>query len=491
MKKLFKKAKYAVIALAVALFGFIGLVKADETPVPAGGVPVEASLAVANATTGGGYHDSVTTKVNDVVNVQVWYHNPEPVNSGHVAKDVNVKINLPGDNSTKHAITSRVGGSNTNVITDLANVTSSVNTTLEYIPGTANRRYNAGTNDKPNWVNAKLPDSIVTGGYTVTKLNPCWNFAETITVQVRVNAPSVSIVKKVKVEGTSEWKYDIEARPGDLLAYSIYVKNEGNVMLNDLVIRDALPQGLTFVSGSAKLFNTAYPNGLTVPDDVVKGGVIVGDYKPGSTAQIRLNARVPQTMHEFKCYQFENTGITKAKEVGEYYNITKTKVCYAKPDEDKVEIKVLKFNDQNGNKTQDNGENNLAGWSFRVSGPDFNQVVTTDASGMTFVKGLKPGRYTVTEILQDGWLNTTGIAITRDVTVDLGTQTFVFGNRKKDEPKPPVCTTCGDGKGNIETLPVSGPLETAAATGVSMLATGGVLSYIRSRKLVGKATRKN
>lgn len=486
MYNFFKKTKFAVIALVIALFSAVGLARADETPVPPGGVPIESSLAVANATVGGAYHDSVSAKVNDVINIQVWYHNPQPVNSNQIAKNVNVKINLPGDKSTKHTITSRVGGSNTNITTDIANITSSIASTLEYIPGTAVRRYNSGTNEKPNWVNQKLPDSILTTGYTVSQLKPCWNFAETITIQARVNAPVLSITKQVKIEGTSEWRTNIEARPGDTLAYLITIKNEGNVTLHNLTVRDSLPPKLVYLPGSARLINGNHPNGIVASDNLVNGGTIIGNYAPGTVAYVRFNARVPQTMDRNTCYNFNNVGVAKADEVGEYYNTANTRVCYAAPN-DGIELSVIKFNDRNANRTQDYGEEFLGGWTFEVSGNNYRQRIVTDSTGRAFIRGLIPGTYTVTEVNQNGWENTTGLSITRNVTTDPQTQTFIFGNRRITPLTPPTTPPSG---GDVK-LPVSGPAETAASILGVMFTSGGILNYIRSRKLLTKAKYRN
>lgn len=483
MKNMLKKLLFIPVAIAIGLLGFVGLANADETPVPAGGVPIESSLAVANASVGGAYHDTVSAQSGDVINVQVWYHNPQPATSNEVAHDVNVRINIPGTSATTHAITSRVEGSNTNISTDIANVTTSINTTLAYIPGTANRRYNAGSNDVPNWVNLRLPDSIVTSGYTVTNLNPCWNFAETITIQARVMAPSVSIKKQVKIEGAATWQDSVEARPGDLLAYLITVKNEGNTTLNNLVVRDNLPPRLDYIEGSARLINGNHPApGMIASDNVIAGGTIIGNYAPGTIAYVRFNARVPLTMPDYTCYNFDNVGVTKADGLGEYYDTASARVCYARTSEE-IELRIVKFNDANGNRTQDSGELNLSGWTFQVTGPGFNQNVTTDSTGYAFVRGLQPCTYTVTEQLRTGWTNTTGVSITRNVTTEVATQTFVFGNRQVTPPPTPP-------SGGETPLPTSGPIETGASILGSMFASGGILSYVRSKKLLKKAIKK-
>lgn len=151
-----------------------------------------------------------------------------------------------------------------------------------------------------------------------------------------------------------------------------------------------------------------------------------------------------------------------------------------------VAINIIKFNDLNANKDEDSDESRLAGWQFRVTGNGVNQTLTTGADGTVSLSGLRPGTYTVTEINQNGWENTTGLVINRNVTVDPETQTFIFGNRKLTTPTPE--TPGGDI--TPAPLPVSGPAETAAAAFSLTSITGGAMAWIRSRKRLLESLKK-
>lgn len=328
MKKLIKKSKIIIslsLAVFVAISSMVPLANAS------GNVAFESTLNVANVTAGDtSYKPSVNAKVDDVVKLEVYYHNKEAENSGIQAKNVNVKVSVPGDTSKSHVFTSTVTGSNIDTFTRNATVNTEINTGLSYIPGSAFRRHNAGTNANQNWVTEKLPDTVVTTGYTIPSMNPCFNFQETITILARVKAPVVSIVKKVKVDGDSEFKTDINAKPGDTLVFSIGFKNEGNVMLNDVVIRDSFPIGLEYLKGSAQIINSTFPNGAPISDKVIDSGSIVGDYGPGINGIVRLKAKVPTNITP-GCHRYMNVGIVKAKEIGEYYNTATVNVCVNAP----------------------------------------------------------------------------------------------------------------------------------------------------------------
>jgi uncharacterized repeat protein (TIGR01451 family) len=329
MKKMFKKSKILVVYLFAMLLGLSTSVMAATTAVPAGGSELESTLKVANSTVGTGYEKSVTAKVDDVVKYEIYYHNNENEASGKNIDNLNIKVALPTAKSTSHVANLTIGGSNSNTITDSAIVTTSIPSTIQFIPGTVFRRYNTGTNTNPVWVTDNISNAVVTtSGFTIPSMKPCYNYLETIVFQARVMAPVVSITKQVKIEGSSTWSTNITAKPGDTLAYLITFKNEGNVTLNNLIVRDNLPAGLTYVNGSTKITNTLYPNGVKGTDDVTKGGIIIGNYLPGANGYVRFNATVPATITECGRRTYTNVGVVKANELGEFYNTAIVNVEY-------------------------------------------------------------------------------------------------------------------------------------------------------------------
>lgn len=478
--KLSKKVKVWVLTALTALFAFGASAIAISGPTPTGGATIESDLGVLNRTQGQtNYVNSVNARVDDVVNIQVWYHNRELENSGLVGQNVNVRVSLPGARETNHTISSTVQGTNTNYDTEVATVASSIPTNIQFIPGSAVRRYNAGTNAAPNWVSQAVPDSIVTTGYNVARLQPCWNFQESIILQARLTAPVISIVKQVKVEGASTWVTNTQVQGGETLAYLITVKNEGNVQLNNVIVRDSLPPRLQFVAGSARLYNSNHTAGMVISDNLINGGVNIGNYTPGADAKIRFQAVVPSDSGSCSL-TYTNVAVTRADGLGEFYN---SAIAASTCRQLSAQIRVIKFNDLNGSRTQETAEPRLSGWHFRVTGPGTNQEIVTDDSGVALLTALQPGRYTVTEVNQAGWENTTGLTIVRDVTLDPGTQTFTFGNRRTSEEEHPG--------GEITTLPVSGPMDNALPFMASMGLSGGIVTWIRSKKNLLKSLRKN
>ena len=105
------------------------------------------------------------------------------------------------------------------------------------------------------------------------------------------------------------------------------------------------------------------------------------------------------------------------------------------------DLVIYKFHDLDEDGEYDEGEPMLEDWEFTVtveSEPILNDQITpsaimligtglTDGDGMLEFLGLDPAEYTVTETLQDGWINTTPLTQVATV-VDGETAELWFGN---------------------------------------------------------------
>jgi allantoicase len=84
-----------------------------------------------------------------------------------------------------------------------------------------------------------------------------------------------------------------------------------------------------------------------------------------------------------------------------------------------------KFEDVDGNATFDSSEPGLQGWVIRLDGPTGSEITpsttdTTDVAGAYMFTNLRPGNYTVTEVLQTGWTQTFPVSGQHDVTITSG-----------------------------------------------------------------------
>jgi uncharacterized repeat protein (TIGR01451 family) len=93
-------------------------------------------------------------------------------------------------------------------------------------------------------------------------------------------------------------------------------------------------------------------------------------------------------------------------------------------------LRLVKYEDLNGNGRVDPGEPQVPGWRFRLVNPQGNaSEATTGADGSVTVAGVPAGVWRVEEILSTGWVAISGGS--GSVTVpNGGTGTFVAGNAR-------------------------------------------------------------
>ncbi|HSX41192.1 MAG TPA: hypothetical protein VLF21_00945 [Candidatus Saccharimonadales bacterium] len=328
---IFKKAMLAVASTAMAIAPF--KVLADPQ------VAIESFTGVANYTNGDtSYKSSVNAKVDDVVVLYLWYHNKEEATSGKVANNLTLKANIPTAPGQTQTITTQVNGSNTNTVTNSANVNLSLASAyLEPIAGTTVWKHNVGTNDAPNWredvLSQDQQNQLLSGGLNLGDEQPCFNFEASVTVRARVKASALSIVKQVKVDGSQD-KFATEdtAKAGETLDYVLTIKNEGNTQLTQVQVADGLPPYLTYVPGSTKLVNslTGKAGKMLSDDRLTTGGVTIDNMDPGSTQYVYLKATIDPKLPE-GTHHLRNSASVRAAGTNQIFNVAFTNVNVSKP----------------------------------------------------------------------------------------------------------------------------------------------------------------
>lgn len=105
--------------------------------------------------------------------------------------------------------------------------------------------------------------------------------------------PEFIVEQKVRLVGTSDWEWGIEAEVGDTVEIQIQYKNLNDRTVSDVMVRDILPTNLVYIPGSAKLYNTNNPDGRDIEDTVATTtGINIKHYNEGANAYIRFTARV-------------------------------------------------------------------------------------------------------------------------------------------------------------------------------------------------------
>lgn len=239
--------------------------------------------------------------------VRVYIHNnanPSLNDAEHnyagIARNTRVRVDVPSGMANGFDVTGYVSADNAapQQVYDSTPLTNNSRAfSLSYVPGSA-RIYNNG----PLAGGAQLSDDVVSAngaaiGYDALNGNlpGCFDYEAVVTIKVRVNVPELEITKQVTTPGSTDWRERIVARKGDTVSWLVTFNNTGDEVLNNLTIRDVMPDGVTLVPGTIMVFDPARPNGEVLNDTALgAGGVNVGNYAPGGGGYIRFRTTVDQ-----------------------------------------------------------------------------------------------------------------------------------------------------------------------------------------------------
>ena len=304
------------------------------------------SVKDAANTASDGFLHQTTVKDGEEVLLRVYVHNnaADNLNGANldgkgVAKNTQVRVWLPSVTDTTLRANAYVSADNATpqVVADTADLiapTTSNKFSISYVPGSA-----IAYNNAVGQTGLKLSDSIVTTGALLGEAQAdgivpgCFNFVNVVTLKVKVHmaTPSFSIAKTVALPGDKTWSKSVTAQPGQAVNYQLAFQNTGNATLNDVVLRDQLPAGVSIVSGSAKLFNGSFPSGGAQSDAIVaNGGQNIGSYGTTSNAYFQFKATMP-TADKLQCGNntLTNTAqaIVNGQDSTDTATVTITKTC--------------------------------------------------------------------------------------------------------------------------------------------------------------------
>ena len=144
----------------------------------------------------------------------------------------------------------------------------------------------------------------------------------TLTMQVRVLPTTGESIPWVDAA------VGVYANPGDTVQYLIEFTNTSASTIGDadhnVIIKDFLPEGLSYVSGSAKLTNSNAPEGSMFEDGWMTpvaqsvAGVKIGSYGPQANAYVTFSAKIPDN-DQLPVYgenYFKNIAIAYTRESG-------------------------------------------------------------------------------------------------------------------------------------------------------------------------------
>ena len=258
-------------------------------------------VTINDVTANTGFQSSVNLVQGHTYKVQIYIHNDasETLNESGagIAKDTTVTAFMPSVVNGSSDASATVAASNTKPakVWDNAVMKSSERVELQYVSGSATL-----SNHQQQ---TKLSDNLLTSGVKVGsydlsgKWYGCHGYAGAVTFEFKVKENPKSdftMSKQVRKHSNASggWVESYAAQPGETVDYLIQYKNTGNVTQENVVVKDKLPAGMTYVAGSTILANGNNPNGKSINDDLTTKGVNIGSYAPGASAWVRFSAKV-------------------------------------------------------------------------------------------------------------------------------------------------------------------------------------------------------
>lgn len=106
--------------------------------------------------------------------------------------------------------------------------------------------------------------------------------------------PSFEIEKKVKLAYTNDqFQENITVKTGARVEYAIAVTNTGNVSLSNMMVRDKLPNSMSYVPNSTHMI-TSYSGQKRLSDGVTGRGINIGTVPVKGTAYVFFKADAPK-----------------------------------------------------------------------------------------------------------------------------------------------------------------------------------------------------
>ena len=248
------------------------------------------------------WSSTATAEEGKEYTVRMYVHNNAADHLNLVAENVRASASIQQGVAKSIGVSGFINANNSNPgqVWDDANLTSDKEFNVNYVAGSAYYRNNVFTNG------TALPDSIMTSGGALLgydkldgKIPGCYKYSGYVYFKIKPQfaqtTPDFSVNKQVRKEGATDgFKETTAVNPGDTVDYRIEVKNTGTAQLNNVVLKDQLPTGTSFVPGTVKILDSNNPSGAFVQDgnNLVTNGINIGHFNPGGNAFVVFKAKV-------------------------------------------------------------------------------------------------------------------------------------------------------------------------------------------------------
>lgn len=247
------------------------------------------------------YTDKIAIQPGKKYTVYVYFHNNAAANLKLVSTNTRANTQLPAtvQAGQQATISAKIKSDNANPATvwDEAYVTSTKNVALKYVANSATIHSFGAVNGQKLNTNEFFTSGALIGYNALDgKVPGCHQFAGYITYEFVVeptDKPDFKIEKTVSMHGERKFNKQVSTTDNKKVDFVIAYTNTGNTTQSNVVIKDILPRGLSYVKGSTQVANkNSGGKPVTVSDNIVTTGINIGTYAPGANAFIQFTATI-------------------------------------------------------------------------------------------------------------------------------------------------------------------------------------------------------
>ncbi len=281
-------------------------------------------LDVKNETKNTDWNFPVSADPGDVLVFYFYYHNGV---ESTTALNTTMRVSLPSGQSTQHTVTAYLWADNAENATPSSPMSQSVGVnlsssqSLDYVAGSAkwypdraDWRYDPST----PFPSGQSEQQLFGSGINVGSIIGCWEYSGAIVFKAKVGnlqPPStydLSISKTVRniTAGQSSYSESVNAVNNDRLSFQIQIQNTGNAVLNNVIVRDALPSYISYLSGTTKV------DGVFAQDGIASSGINIGSINTSMAKIVTFEASV-NTSGLSSSQTLTNYGYGRADQVAE------------------------------------------------------------------------------------------------------------------------------------------------------------------------------
>jgi uncharacterized repeat protein (TIGR01451 family)/LPXTG-motif cell wall-anchored protein len=297
------------------------------------------------------FQDEVQVQPGKEYDVSVFYHNNAATilndaehNYAGIATGAKARVEMPDSAKAgeKVHVTGYVSATNAQPqqVWDEAYMTSASDVALRYVQNSAKVITKGAINGQA------VPETLYTTGANLGfnaqdgKVPGCNDFEGWIVFRVKAVAPDFTVEKTVSKVGANAFSKSIAVNAGDKVEYKIQYKNTGSVNQTNVVIKDSLPAGVTYVADTTNVAKGSTGGKYVKLSDnnvATATGINIGTFGPNSNAFVSFQAKVTDASKLPKCgiNTLVNTATVETDNgsKSDTANVTVNKVCANVPPE--------------------------------------------------------------------------------------------------------------------------------------------------------------